>query len=151
VSLSVLRANQKLTSQLPTIRQIALVSPESILVRGGTQREGRTQPGEEVTVTKRFLQGRESWFAGAVAGCDVLHIQRFVQRRHDLLDVRIARHYEVKAADDQMDARIDRAGRFDDLVNAGMWLERLPVTQEAAGSSPVAPANLSGQPPHARQ
>jgi hypothetical protein len=30
------------------------------------------------------------------------------------------RHYEVEAADDQMDARIDRAGRFDDLVNAGM-------------------------------
>jgi hypothetical protein len=46
-----------------------------------------------------------------VAGCDVLHIKRVVQRRDDLLDVRIARHDEVKAARDQMDARVDRAGR----------------------------------------
>jgi hypothetical protein len=27
------------------------------------------------------------------------------------------------------------------------WLERLPVTQEVAGSSPVAPANLQGSGP----
>jgi len=66
-----------LISGLPTVRQIALISPESILIREGTQREGRTQPSEEVTVTKRFLQGSESWFAGAVAGCDVLHDSRF--------------------------------------------------------------------------
>ena len=53
-----------------------------------------------------------------MAGCDVLHLKPIVEGRSDLLDVKIARHYEVKAARDQMDARVDRAGRFDNLVNA---------------------------------
>jgi len=81
------------TSELPTIRQVTVVSPESTLNSGGTQREGGTQPGEEITIAKCLLQRRESWLAGAVAGCDVLHIKRVVQRRDDLLNVRIARHY----------------------------------------------------------
>ena len=78
------------------------------------------EPGEQITITKCLLQRRESWLAGAVAGGDVLHIKCLVQRRDDLLDVRIARYYQVKATHDQMDARVDRAGRFDDLVNARM-------------------------------
>ena len=35
--------------------------------------------------------------------------------------------------------------KVNELSHAGVefsWLERLPVTQEAAGSSPVAPANF---------
>jgi hypothetical protein len=93
---------------------------ETPLSSGGTERQSRTQPGEKITITKCLLQRRESWLAGAVAGCDVVHIERVVQRRDDFLDVCITRHYEVKAAHDQMDARVNRAGRFDDLVNARM-------------------------------
>src|SRR5947208_4809516 len=71
-------------------------------------------------LTKCLLEGRESGLASAVAGCHVLHLKRIVEDRNDLLDVWIARHYEVKPARDQMDARVDRAGRFNNLVNAWM-------------------------------
>jgi hypothetical protein len=39
-------------------------------------------------------------------------------------------------------------GRFEERIGEeDSWLERIIITQEAAGSSPIAPANLSEQPP----
>jgi hypothetical protein len=43
-----------------------------------------------------------------------------MQGHNNFLDVRIAGHDEVKSARDQVDAGVDRAGFFDDLVDARM-------------------------------
>src|SRR5580658_6937630 len=51
---------------------------------------------------------------------DILYFESVVQGRDNLLDVRVARHHQVKAANDQVDLWVDGASRFHNLVNAGM-------------------------------
>ena len=72
------------------------------------------------TDTKHLLQRRKGGLVCAVARRDILYFESFAQGRNNPLSVRVARHYEVKAAGDQVDSWVDCAGCFDDPVNAGM-------------------------------
>src|SRR5260370_41919489 len=91
-----------------------------VLVLGGIRREAGTQPGVEITIAERLLERCESGLASAVAGCHELHSKRVMQGHNNFLDVRIVCHCEVKSARDHVDAGVDRAGFFDDLVDARM-------------------------------
>src|SRR2546426_7696125 len=85
------------------LRQQRAVAPEIVLIhdggrlltcsrdgaRRGAERQGRAQPGIEITVTKFLLERREGRLAGAVTGRDVSHLELVAQSHDDVLDVRI--------------------------------------------------------------
>ena len=66
------------------------------------------------------LEGCERWLSGAVTGGNVFDFEPIMQRRYNFLDVRVGRNHQMKAASEEVNARIDRSCRFNDLVNAGM-------------------------------
>src|SRR5437773_12239607 len=76
--------------------------------RRGPERESRPQPGVEIMTAERPLEGREGWFAGAVAGRDVSHFEPIAQGRDAFLVVRVVGHHQVECADDKVDARVYR-------------------------------------------
>jgi hypothetical protein len=64
-----------------------------------------------------------------------------MQGRNNFLDVRIACHYEVKPACDHVDAEVDRARLFDDLVDARMGI---PACSGKGGGIDPAPEGVGG-------
>ena len=102
-----------------TPNHLALECPISLL-RWIEQLERCTQPSVEVTIPECLLECREGGLAGAMARGNVLYFKCVAQDWDDFLDVRVARHYEVKTTGNEVNAGIDGCGRGDDLFDPGV-------------------------------
>src|SRR5262249_5051874 len=96
------------------------LSQHSHLMWNGIQRQRCAQPGIKVVIAESLFQGCERWLSGAVAGGNVFDFEPIMQRADNLLNIRIGGYNKMKAARDEVNARIDCGCRFNDFVDTGM-------------------------------
>jgi hypothetical protein len=80
------------------------------------RRQCCAQPGIDVVIAESLLQSCEGWFSRAVAGSHILDSESITQRRDDPLDLWIGCRNKMKAACNEVNARVDRGCRFEDVI-----------------------------------
>src|SRR5262249_22008768 len=75
--------------------------------RRGHEGQNASKPTIEIVVTKRLLEGREGRLAGAMAGRQVIHSVRVMQKRNDPLDLCVIGHHEMKPTGEHMNPGVD--------------------------------------------